>query len=346
MASISVALASHNGERHIGAQLDSLATQNCPPAELVVSDDCSEDRTVAIVENFARTAPFPVRLCRNERRLGYRANFMHAAELCRHELVAFCDQDDRWYPDKLASCRARLEDPAIVLVYHNADVVTEDGADLGSLDCFAPGNGLIPKADTVRALMVNPYGLTMVFRRSLLAHSGLWPMSLDHNWAGERMAHDQWAFFMAGVLGAVGYVDARLAAYVQHGGNAIGWRGHSTWSTRLRWVFENHAEGYRRYAAAAGRRADILDLLPRQPDPARCDRIAQQARDLRALARLFAERADIYAARTMLKRARAFRDVMGQGGYRHDWAFGRSSLCKDLTLGVMGGPLLPPAIYS
>jgi glycosyltransferase involved in cell wall biosynthesis len=346
MASISVAMASCNGERHIGAQLDSLVTQTCLPAELVVSDDSSDDRTVSIVESFARTAPFPVRLGRNERRLGYRGNFMRAAELCREELVAFCDQDDRWYPDKLACCRARLEDPAIALVYHNADVVTEDGAVIGSLDRFAPGSAAMPSPNTVRALMANPYGLTMVFRRSLLAHSRLWPLSLDHNWAGQPMAHDQWVFFMAGVLGTVDYVSARLAAYVQHGHNVIGWRGRSGWSTRLRWVFENHAEGYRRYGAAAGRRADILDQLPRQRDPARYDRMAEQARDLRALARLFASRADIYAAPTMRERATAFRDVLGQGGYRQAWAFGRSSLCKDLTLGVMGGPLLPAAIYS
>jgi glycosyltransferase involved in cell wall biosynthesis len=341
MASVSVVMASYNGERHLGRQLASLAAQRRLPSELVVTDDRSDDETASIVEEFARTAPFPVRLFRNEQRLGYRGNFMRGAQLCESDLVAFCDQDDWWYPTKLEACVARLEDPGIALVYHDADVVTRDGRVIGSLDRFAPGRGTIPLIAT-RGLMANPYGLTMVFRRALLDYARLWPMSIDHNWAGERMAHDQWVYFMACVLGSIEYVNERLAAYVQHERNVIGWRGHRAWSTRLRSVFENHAEEYRRYAVAAGWRAAILDLVRMERDPSRSVRVAAAAEHLRALSRLFADRATIYAASSVQERGRAFWNVLARGGYRHDWSMGRKSLCKDAALGVVGGPLLAP----
>src|SRR5690349_6672659 len=71
---VSIAMATYNGARYIGEQLDDLARQTQPPAELVVSDDSSSDGTLAIVERFASKAPFPVRIHSNPRRLGYREN--------------------------------------------------------------------------------------------------------------------------------------------------------------------------------------------------------------------------------------------------------------------------------
>jgi len=59
---VSVALASFNGALFIREQLDSLAAQILLPYELVVCDDCSSDKTVGIVEDFAKAAPFPVRI--------------------------------------------------------------------------------------------------------------------------------------------------------------------------------------------------------------------------------------------------------------------------------------------
>src|SRR5262245_39518929 len=101
MISVSIAMATCNGEKYIRRQLDSLAAQKQIPAELVIADDKSEDNTISIIDGFAKTAPFPVRVYRNETRLGYRANFMRAAGLCQSELIGFCDQDDNWYPQKI-----------------------------------------------------------------------------------------------------------------------------------------------------------------------------------------------------------------------------------------------------
>ena len=52
------------------------------PHELVACDDGSTDGTVAVLEEFARSAPFRVRVVRNERRLGYADNFLTAAAMC------------------------------------------------------------------------------------------------------------------------------------------------------------------------------------------------------------------------------------------------------------------------
>src|SRR4051794_20922903 len=98
---VSVAMATFNGAKHIRDQLASLTQQTLIPAELVITDDRSTDETVSIVNDFARTAPFPVIIHSNSTRLGFRANFLKASALTSSALVAFCDQDDKWYPTKL-----------------------------------------------------------------------------------------------------------------------------------------------------------------------------------------------------------------------------------------------------
>jgi glycosyltransferase involved in cell wall biosynthesis len=79
---ISVALCTYNGGRFLREQLESLASQSVLPAELQVGDDGSTDNTLEIVEEFARTAPFPVGIARNERQLGYGENFIQTARRC------------------------------------------------------------------------------------------------------------------------------------------------------------------------------------------------------------------------------------------------------------------------
>lgn len=51
---ISVAMAVRNGERFLQPLLDSLAAQTTPPAELVVSEDASEDGTARLIEAFGK----------------------------------------------------------------------------------------------------------------------------------------------------------------------------------------------------------------------------------------------------------------------------------------------------
>ena len=171
MISVSVAMATYNGQQHIQRQLDSLAAQSHVPAELVITDDRSDDDTLAIIDAFAKTASFPVKVFRNETHLGYRANFMRAASLCRSELIAFCDQDDYWYPQKIAVSVKPFSDPEVLLAYHNADVVTPEGNRIGSLASRAAKQAILTPMSSGPWLYA--LGFTQVFRRSLLQMVGL-----------------------------------------------------------------------------------------------------------------------------------------------------------------------------
>ena len=71
MTTVSIALCTYNGERFLDAQLASLVEQSHRPDEVVICDDDSSDATLGIIQTFADTAPFKVRLFRNSQNLGY-----------------------------------------------------------------------------------------------------------------------------------------------------------------------------------------------------------------------------------------------------------------------------------
>ena len=97
----SIAMATYNGEKFILEQLESFANQTVLPNEVVITDDCSTDNTLSLINSFKKTAPFTVRVYSNETNLGYTQNFNKALQLCTNELIFLSDQDDVWFPNKI-----------------------------------------------------------------------------------------------------------------------------------------------------------------------------------------------------------------------------------------------------
>jgi glycosyltransferase involved in cell wall biosynthesis len=124
---ISVALCMYQGSAWIQEQLASVAAQTRPPDEVVVCDDASHDDGCALVRAFAARAPFPVRLYENPGNLGFVKNFERAIGLCSGDVIALCDQDDVWAPEKLETLeRAFADDPRLGLCFSDAELVAAD----------------------------------------------------------------------------------------------------------------------------------------------------------------------------------------------------------------------------
>lgn len=345
--SISVAMATYNGARFIREQLNSIAAQTVLPAELVVTDDGSSDDTLAIVADFARTAPFPVHIHRNPVRLGYRANFIRNMGLCTSDLIALCDQDDVWEPNKLERTSVPFDDPDVLLSYHEAWLIDAGGTRL-ELARMLPLLDRNPPSSVFP--LRNPYGFAMLFRRRLIAFSDLWEKSVDNLYADQRMAHDQWLFFLACALGTIAFVDEPLAGYRQHGNNTYGIdRPPPTRRARFDHWMRVRSQDFAKFVLAAEARAQILEQA--------CDRLHASERasaDLaigryRALVRHSGLRAAVYGPAGYAGRLRAWLDLLRAGGYGNGtrWLFGRKAALSDLfylTLprSLIAVLLLPP----
>lgn len=97
---VSVIMATYNGEKYIREQLDSILQQTYPIHEIIIQDDCSTDGTMDILASYAEQYPI-IKVERNEQNVGYNTNFKRAAMRATGDFVAISDQDDVWFPQKI-----------------------------------------------------------------------------------------------------------------------------------------------------------------------------------------------------------------------------------------------------
>ena len=251
---VSIAMCTFNGERFLEEQLASLREQTLVPGELIVCDDGSTDRTFAILEGFRATAPFPVRLHRNSARLGSTRNFAQAIARCEGEVIALCDQDDRWAPQKLArSVQALAADDGLGGVFSNASLMDTDGDpvpgdlwsrvhfDAGGQRAFARSGPLyLVRHDTVT-------GAAFVFRAR--RREQLLPIP-------ETWVHDGWIAFLLAARTRLQPLPEHLLTYRLHtqqqvGAKVVPWHAHL--STRQGEALAMHERLAARFAALAQR---------------------------------------------------------------------------------------------
>lgn len=212
-APVHVLLSTHDGERWLGAQLESLLAQTHRQLQVRVRDDGSADGTRAVLAEFAA----------RDRRVTWSAGPNLGAACSFLELlatvgpdaaaVAFCDQDDVWEPDHLErALEALARVPAGQPALWCSDVMVCD-------------EDLTPRRrhDLVRrepsfanALVENVApGCTIVLNRAavdLLAPAR--PRS--------PVMHDAWCYLVVAALGQVIYDPLPSVRYRQHGSNTMG----------------------------------------------------------------------------------------------------------------------------
>jgi glycosyltransferase involved in cell wall biosynthesis len=121
---IGVAIATYNGQRFIAELLSSIERQTRKPDLISVSDDCSTDKTVEIVEEFSRKSTVPIVIHRMEKQVGIIDNFLHAFSMCDTDYIFYCDQDDVWDTARVSKCFSHVND-SVSLLFHRSTVTNE-----------------------------------------------------------------------------------------------------------------------------------------------------------------------------------------------------------------------------
>jgi glycosyltransferase involved in cell wall biosynthesis len=196
-----------------GAQVESLRAQTDDRWICVISDDCSSPELYRELTTVVGDDPrFAV--SRSPSHLGFYGNFERAlrAAPADAELLALCDQDDRWHPEKLATLRAELGDAG--LVYCDQRLVDASGRVLRETMWRGRRNN---HTNLTSLLVANSItGASTLFRREIAELALPFPEP-----PGFRF-HDHWLALVALAAGDVAYVDRPLYDYVQHAGAVFG----------------------------------------------------------------------------------------------------------------------------
>ncbi len=110
-ALVSVIIPVYNGERYLGAALESVLAQTYRPVEIIVVDDGSTDDTAQVVRTFARRCAVPLHYFCQENQ-GHAAARNRGIAKAAGDLSAFLDCDDLWLPHKLERQVALLQQSA------------------------------------------------------------------------------------------------------------------------------------------------------------------------------------------------------------------------------------------
>jgi glycosyltransferase involved in cell wall biosynthesis len=342
---ISVAMATYNGERFLGEQLESIARQSRPPDELVISDDVSSDSTLALAAAFADQARFDVVIIDNADRLGYGENFLRAVARCTGELIAFSDQDDVWHVDKLSLCeRPFLTNPRASLVAHSTPIVDELLRPLGHIEPH------IRRRRTYRGGSLAPFrgftGRATVARSALLQAAPTESRPLNHYAAMDQpMSHEQLTSLICSALGDVVVLPGHLSLWRRHTSNASADASSSTTLARARDSLHRDQEHdlFERQSRAAAERRSYLARLRPIADELGDHAVSGLERALEGhdrYAASMARRAEAYAHPRRQERGFRFASAALRGDYgrRTRGGLGVASLARDLAVGVVRHP--------
>ena len=94
---VSVLMITYNHERYIRQAIEGIVTQDCDfDFELIIGEDCSDDKTREICFEYQKKYPSIVRVLYSANNIGVCYNSKRVREAVRGQFVAYCEGDDRW----------------------------------------------------------------------------------------------------------------------------------------------------------------------------------------------------------------------------------------------------------
>ncbi len=198
---VSIAMATYNGEKYLKEQIESIYAQTYKNIEVIVTDDCSTDKTVEILEQYAKSHGLIYFV--NESNLGFVKNFEKVISLCQGEYIALSDQDDIWEKDKLEILLSKIG--TNLLIHSDCSIIDEEGKIINSYWKGKSGY----RINIENLLFSNVItGCTVLFKKELLKTALPFPEGIVY--------HDWWLGICAAYEDKIDYIPGSLIQYRQH----------------------------------------------------------------------------------------------------------------------------------
>lgn len=198
----------YNQESFVHSAVAAALAQDHPGLEIVLSDDCSQDGTYAIMEEMARSyrGPHRVVLNRNPQNLGLIGHVNHLFSLTGGDYVIYSAGDDISEPHRARAISDLVDLARPSLVHSNVTDMNPDGSIRGGQRDRTRHAELeaMSLAELGRA-MSHGIGATCAWHRDLFDRFG--PIQET------RLYEDRVMLFRARLIGSVGYIDDRLVRY-------------------------------------------------------------------------------------------------------------------------------------
>ena len=128
---VSVIMPSYNSAKHLAESIDSILNQTYKHLELLITDDHSDDtKTLEILRLYSeKDERVNVVFLNSNHGPGYARN--KSIERAKGRYIAFCDSDDRWFPEKLERQIAFMEQKKSTLCYASYIICDDNNTEEG-----------------------------------------------------------------------------------------------------------------------------------------------------------------------------------------------------------------------
>lgn len=153
---VSIITPSFNCADFIDQTIEAIQAQTYTSWELLITDDCSTDNSREIISRYASKDP-RIKLLTLTENSGAGIARNNSIKEAKGRFIAFCDSDDRWYPDKLEKQLKFMQECGYGLTYTSYDTCDENGNIIGFVKC-------LPKITKSKILRDNGIGcLTAIY---------------------------------------------------------------------------------------------------------------------------------------------------------------------------------------
>ncbi|MBQ8957339.1 MAG: glycosyltransferase [Bacteroidales bacterium] len=127
---VSVIMPSYNAEQFIAESIESVLHQTYQNWELVVTDDCSSDRTPEIVQSYC-DKDSRIHFAIAKRHSGIAGTRNQCIARAKGRFIAFLDNDDLWHPEKLEKQIRFMLEKGCACSYSAYELLRENGTPKG-----------------------------------------------------------------------------------------------------------------------------------------------------------------------------------------------------------------------
>ena len=233
---IDVLLATYNGEKYVAEQIESILNQTYKNINLIISDDCSSDKTQEILREYSQKDS-RIKLYLQQENLGVVKNIEFLLKQVENPLYMLADQDDYWLPEKIEKSVEKLNNENADLVFGDLEVVDQNlKAIYPSFGDFMLLNRKINKyidSYKVNYLYNCVTGCTLISKKEFIKY--ILPLPTNSKF----VIHDHWIGLMVSLNGKLAYMPEKYIKYRHHGNNQVGTNKISHGFTRLEQVREH-----------------------------------------------------------------------------------------------------------
>ena len=236
---VTILLATYNGEKYLSHQLESIIHQTYTNWKLIIRDDNSNDNTISIIQQYKEQYTDKIVVLENNgENKGSLFNFSTLLDAAGNaEYIMFCDQDDEWKKNKIEVTFAKMQelekqfgDRYPILIFTNFQYVNEKMQVIESKKDFEINR--ISNFGFAQLLAQNPvYGCTTLMNRALTAKVGTIPAEADF--------HDHWIALIAAAFGKLYYLKEKTVLYRQHVNNVSGNWNNDSFAKRFQRIVMN-----------------------------------------------------------------------------------------------------------